>query len=262
MHIVAGTTLGGVIMGLNVFASRLTYRHSSDRANTWFSELPYVRRDARLMRQLAVGAILSESNWFPMNTLDPCKPRAQMRAWLQTSWMVTDSQQAHATLQWLLREGHSRIFNQIIELARTHDVDSIRAEISNRLGISRDDVELREFVDNYAACIPWLREGRFLLSPDSLERGTGAYDLGRAVTVARVAFGAGYLTKRQAMQAIHSAAAQAAQSFKSWAQFSDSYLLGRAIWSGVHDPSLVDMRKIVEALRNQPDSPWVRFGYL
>ncbi len=262
IQVVAGLTVGVVIASLSAFAARRAYRRSPDRTDVWFSKQPWKRDDPSLVRQLAVGGILNESNWFPINTLDPCKPRDEMRAWLQTAWGIASQAAAAEAIQSLITSGHARIFDEILTRAPGKSTEALFVEIEKMFaGTLPDDGDLREFVDNHAVCMPVLHEWGYLRSPDGHGLTTRAYDLGRAVTVARVAFGAGYLSQPQAMNAISQASALAAARFGSWSQFANSYMLGRAIWGSIHDPELENMHRIVEQLQRHPESPWVRFGW-
>jgi hypothetical protein len=62
------------------------------------------------------------------------------------------------------------------------------------------------------------------------------------------------------MALVRMAAFLAERSFGSWRQFATSYLLGRALWGGVDDPSFDAMVRIADELQRKPRSPWGRDG--
>ncbi len=261
LTIVSGLALGAGIGFLHLFFARRAYRLSPDRATEWFSERPLTRSDRTLMRQLAVGGILNENNFFPINAVDPCKSKKEMRAWLLDAWHVYDHYGATTEIEHLLDKGHGEIFDAILALSPQMDSETLRQHLEQRFGGPAAAADIREFVDNHAVCLPTLEAWGYLTSPADLERGTRAYDWGRAVTVARVARGAGYLTEREARGFIARAALLSAQAFDSWREFAVSYLLGRAIWGGIGDPHLKCMHEIAAQLQTHPHSPWVTEGW-
>jgi hypothetical protein len=202
------------------------------------------------------------NNAFPVNTLDPHKPRAGMRTWLTDFWNMRDPKQARECVQSLLMEGHSATFDRLIDAANQGDPDASRTHLEQ---VFVDDLEhnpeLGEFIAHHPEAIARLEALGFLVTQADVDRGTRAYDLGRAVVVSRVAFGAGYFNRAEAMTMIRMAAFVSQRTFKSWREFASSYLLGRALWGGVDDPDFEGMVRIVEELLRNPRSPWLRCGW-
>jgi hypothetical protein len=258
----AGVGVGMAFAAFKAVSDKRAFRSSADRAPEWFPRYPSAPEDGNSMRKLGVGAILSENNGFPVNTADPCKPKAEMREWLQSSWQVGSREDAEAAILHLIEEGHSRIFDTIIAESRQTNADNVLERIEQQLaGRGFAAGELAEFVEHHAECRSKLEAWAYLSSRKDMDRGTRAYDLGRAVTVARVAYGAGYLSARDTWVFIDMAAEQSAREFASWREFAVSYMLGRAIWSGVEDPDLENMHKIAVQLQTHPRSPWVTEGW-
>ena len=75
----------------------------------------------------------------------------------------------------------------------------------------------------------------------------------------RTGLGAGYLSRRNAIDMVMYAGDHARARFGSWKEYGTSVLLGRAIWGGVDDPSgmFEERAKIVKMLLNDPRSTWV-----
>ncbi len=262
LEVGAGLVVSAVIVFSSAFFARRAYRLSTGRGKYFFSERPWTRRDRTLIRQIAVGGVLNESNWFPINTVHPCKSKEEMRNWLRGSWDIDDSYGAAGTIEHMMAGGHCRIFDRIIALAPQMNVDTLQKHLELQFpGNPAHFSELREFIDNHAACLPTLEAWGYAASPADWERGTRAYDLGRAVTVARVAYGAGYLTEREAKGFVAEVATLSAQAFASWREFAVSYMLGRTIWGGVGHPELEEMHHIVTQLQTHPRSPWVTEGW-
>ncbi len=262
MKVVAGLAVGLVLAALSAFLSRRRWRHARERADTWFPEYPDIPENPVLRRQLAVGAVLSENNAFPINVLEPHKSRAEMREWLASWWDARDSEQARERIHALLAGGHAVTFDTLIAVAAEGDPDASREHLEEAFAAELDeDPELAEFISHHPEALSRLEALGYLVTPADIARGTRAYDLGRAVTVARAAFGAGYVKREEAMALVRMAAFLAARSSASWREFATSYLLGRALWGGVDDPSFDAMVRIADELQRNPRSPWVRDGW-
>lgn len=262
VKVVAGLVVGVALAALSAYLSRRHWRRSAERMETWFPEYPDVPDNPVLRRQLAVGAVLNENNAFPINVLDPHKSRAEMRDWLASSWSTRNAEQARERIHALLTGGHAVTFDALIAVAAEGDPDASREHLEEVFASELDeDPELAEFISHHPEAIARLEALGYLVTPADIARGTRAYDFGRAVTVARVAFGAGYLKREEAMALVRMAAFLAARSFASWRQFATSYLLGRALWGGVDDPSFDAMVRIADELLRNPRSPWMRDGW-
>jgi hypothetical protein len=262
MQIIAGTAAGLVLAASSAWMAKRRWQRSDERWAAWFPEASDVPENLDLTRELAVGAVLGVNNAFPVNTLDPHKPRAEMRAWLAGSWNTRNAVQAREAVQSLLMEGHSATFDLLIEAAAEGDPDASREHLEQ---VFVDDMqrnpELGGFIAHHPEAIARLEALGFLVTQADVDRGTRAYDLGRAVVVSRVAFGAGYFNRSEAMAMIRMAAFVSQRTFKSWREFATSYLLGRALWGGVDDPDFEGMVRIVEELLRNPRSPWQRCGW-
>ena len=262
VKVAAGLAVGLALAALSAFLSRRHWRRSRERAETWFSEYPDVPDNPVLRRQLAVGAVLSENNAFPVNVLEPHKSRDEMREWLATWWNAHDSDQTRERIHALLTGGHAMTFDTLIRVAAEGDPDASREHLEKAFEAElNEDPELAEFIAHHPEAISRLEALGYLVTLADVARGTRAYDLGRAVTVARVAFGAGHLKREEALALVRMAAFLAARSFASWRQFATSYLLGRAFWGGVDDPSFDAMVRITDELQRNERSPWVRDGW-
>ncbi len=244
-------------------------RWRREREQTWFPTLDGLPDNPTLNRQLAVGAVLGQNNMFPFNALDPRKSKSEMRAWLSGSWQVNSREQAQEALETLLNDGHSVIFDRLIaySTARPHETGNASEaendpETDDNDEYAYTDLAGGEYAANLPGALAWIQKFDPTVTSADLQRGTIAYDLGRATTVARVAFGAGYLKRAEAVAYVNAAAIASERRFGSWREFGISYLLGRAIWGGVNDPDFEGMALIVTELQRNPRSPWLRYGWL
>lgn len=80
-----------------------------------------------------------------------------------------------------------------------------------------------------------------------------AWDLVRAVNMARWAFICGYINEDEMWEAIRTTAGIAKESFNSWEEYGNSFAVGRGIWRGETD-DYETADEVVGALLNKEDS--------
>ncbi len=92
------------------------------------------------------------------------------------------------------------------------------------------------------------------------EAGIKAWDLSRVGTIMGFGYAAGYCTYEEALDGMLEAAKIAQQSFGSWEEFNQSYLLGYAYWSeeSLEDPdsSAAERASIIKELEAQANGPF------
>ena len=81
------------------------------------------------------------------------------------------------------------------------------------------------------------------------------WDYSRYLSVCSLAYVAGYFTEQEAWEIATPIAKKLQQSFHSWKEMGESYLLGRKIWSG-KDESQVEAIFQLLLNPNDPNSPW------
>jgi hypothetical protein len=86
------------------------------------------------------------------------------------------------------------------------------------------------------------------------------WDLGRLINVARAAYTAGWIDESTAWAHIMPAARRLQQSYSSWDELSQNYLLGRRYWAG-GDQTQAKFDAAAEWLRFSPQSPWQRLAW-
>ncbi|WP_078118112.1 DUF1266 domain-containing protein [Thiosocius teredinicola] len=264
IKIIAGLTVGAVIFAGSRWWDIRRARAALKRADAdelgWFSRIPH-KHNRNLTRQLSVGAILSESNLFPVNVIDPCKPKAEMQDWLRGAWNVNGPSEAMMQIQALLDGTHVYLFDEILQQSTVMDEHQLREYLSGDHG-PQGVAEINEFVDNFVNGQATFRNAGYLEANAAGELTTYGFDLGRAVTVTRVAVGAGYLSEEEARPLIEKAASICTQHFASWNEFARSFVLGRGIWGGVDDPNFNNMQEIANYWLTASASPWNVEGWL
>lgn len=203
-----------------------------------------------LLHGLACGAHLCYGNGDPWNTLDwhGAGYSAEVER-LEESWGISSREDWLETQQRLLECEVSPWFWDFVLGARL----ALEKEHGGRgpvdAGRWRDCVEatLRRVVEapegpQFDAFLVEMRgmvgkilryEARFradeLLGPDEVVRTVAAWDLGRASKMARWGRGARYATRAEMYDAIERVSAGVRSTYRSWAEFSAAYVMGRCL---------------------------------
>lgn len=89
--------------------------------------------------------------------------------------------------------------------------------------------------------------------------GAAAWDIGRAVFLARVCFERKLLSEKDVWEYLEAAYDRASRSFDSWDGFARSYIIGRAMWSaGTGENDSLGFYNVYKWLCKDPTSPWLR----
>lgn len=191
---------------------------------------------------LAASAILATANHESVTTLSPGESALEAASMLRNSWDISNHDELLQSLDWIDRGGHRQLFSAIG--ARTANVSS--DDLSNvvrRLGSEDANSVLvaHRYHEKYAA------------------QSITAWDYARYINVCRWGVAAGYLTDEEAWTHIMHAAQVLQQTFSSWSEFGENYLVGREFWS-LHQTKIdgEEMRSIYRRLLNTPGSAWNR----
>lgn len=223
---------------------------------------------------LACGAHLAVMNAVPWNTmgaeyLNYLSDRLTLREW----WGVETVQEWRSTIDQLLdRESRGPVDlvlalrNQTAQQAGvpvpTLDQATLGQAIADfcreRNAPLESYTELIETAGWVARCEHWMRRDA-VLPPDGYVATQVAWDLGRAVNMARWGVSAGFCDLAQAEQLMKYVGAQTAESYRAWYEMSAGYILGRTIKMGLQgDPEKTyqESLSIHRALIADPGSPW------
>ncbi len=249
-------SLIGILYWAKLVSARVEARPSAeDLSNRAFPVEPGVRTNAAEVRDLAIGAPLSSTWSFPINTIRTRATPDEMREILLDAWGVSTPEAARDTLRWLLDEGHREAFDAVLHTAGEEPSQTPPRTLYAQVGPGAA-AGLAEPWGHYLATHGALRSRGFLQSEADLERGTAAWDWSRTVTVARFALSAELLDEAEAWTYVREAGRRSRETFGSWEEFLRSYVIGRAVWNGMaqlDDPGITQM---IENVRSAPDSPW------
>ena len=171
-------------------------------------------------RLLAYGAPLFLYNDDNVDSLESTAGTDTLKEMLEEWWEVTDRKSALETISWLLNEGQHAGADPALTEIRQRGIEAITEE---------EKADLPETVL--------------------------AWDLVRAVNMARWAFICGYINEDEMWEAIRTTAGIAKESFNSWEEYGNSFAVGRGIWRGETD-DYETADEVVGALLNKEDSPW------
>lgn len=209
---------------------------------------------AERQRQLRLGLMHGEAINAYVDSLRTGLDKRAAASSLNDLWNISTSEQAQSTLGWLLMQGHRATWPHVLAIVRQHAMADWTASVYS-LGAQVDRDQLQSHLDHLAETLPQLQEWGVLSSQADLGRGIVAWDMGRAVHVARLCFDCGLVTEAQAWEVIAYAAATTARELTSWDEVAKSTLIGLAMWAGPGE-MLNNMKTISDACLNDADSPW------
>lgn len=205
------------------------------------------------IKALSVGAINGEQVSAYIDTLETGMDDARLTKGLGEAWDISDADSAGQTLEWLRTAGHRQYFETVYQILQTQPASEWRAAVESQLP-DADHEQVHGFVKNLAETIEDLKN-KDHLSPADFERGILAWDMGRLVVVARMAHDKGFLGEGVAWEYVGDALRQCKAVFSSWGELSNSYIIGRAMWSGA-GMMLDGLKEIAHDLLEKDGSPW------
>lgn len=195
---------------------------------------------------LATTAITFEFNGYRVKTLAgvTVTPDARQNAvdLLSKWWDVDNRDDLVKVLHWLQFEGHRAGFEA---LGRQVNAMS-RAQFKKASAdLSTEPDELHRLILVRKTCRPLGRKGIL------------AWDLVRYISLCRWGYAAGYLSEAEAWDRIMPAALRLQQSFRSWKDLQNDFLIGREYWSKTqNDQTGTQFRSIYKRFLNDKGGPW------
>ncbi|SDM26813.1 DUF1266 domain-containing protein [Allokutzneria albata] len=206
-----------------------------------------------LLHGLACGAHLCFGNGDPWNTLDwhgagYSSEVERLAEW----WGVHDRADWLDVQQRLVEREVSPWYWDFVLGTRNHvDAEAWRQRVAT------ENPVLTELVGKVLRY-----EARFradgLLPADGYVRSVAAWDFGRASQMARWGYGARYASRAEMEQALLRTAEASRAVYRSWAEFSAAYILGRCLHFDEEEFGTwyTDVLEAHHALMAAPNSPW------
>ncbi|MBP1650280.1 MAG: hypothetical protein H6Q26_437, partial [Bacteroidetes bacterium] len=95
---------------------------------------------------------------------------------------------------------------------------------------------------------------------DILKYGMIGWDCGRLVFLTRLCLEARIINESEAWAYIDAASELAHITYTDWESYAKSYILGRAMWGGIHSGNR-DVAAIARYLLEKDESPWLQLPW-
>lgn len=210
------------------------------------------------VRKIAVGALYAYQQGGYVDVMNPDIARSRLDTILTEWWGIRDRADALDNIRYLSSAPSAAMLPVVAEAAKSGDIVG-RERVADSV---TDDKDIKEHIMQQAGNLCEVKEQLvsegIVGSPDEIvATGVTAWDAGRLNFIARASFQKGYISEEECQDCISRAYDMACSAgYKSWKEFSDSYVLGRAIWSGN-----LDITPLAEDLLTKPESPWVRYPW-
>lgn len=194
---------------------------------------------------LAYGAPLSVLDQDNVDSLESNTDADMLKEMLEEWWEVTDKKTLFDNIEWLLNEGEHA------------DADLALSEIRKR-GLWNISEEEKEDEDSKIGDVVAIAEYMIFvngLTEHALPETVLAWDLVRAVNLARWGFICGYINEDEMWTSIKETAQIAKGKFNSWDEYGKSFAVGRGVWQGDSDDYEIANESVTTLLEDET-SPW------
>lgn len=208
-------------------------------------------------RKIALGAIYSEMTHAYINTLATGLDKSYVKGTLLHSyWRLKTAGEARAKLEYLRDKGF-RYYLPAIYKSLIAKTEEEQESIMDEYFIEEEDhgkafSQLHNLMDTMPEL---LQDGILQHEQDILKYGMIGWDCGRLVFLTRLCYEAGIITETEAWGFIDAASELARITYTNWESYAKSYVLGRAMWGGVHSGNR-DVAAIARYLLERGESPW------
>lgn len=194
---------------------------------------------------LAYGAPLFVLDQDNVDSLESNTDADMLKEMLEEWWEVTDKKTLFDNIEWLLNEGEHA------------DADLALSEIRKR-GLWNISEEEKEDEDSKIGDVVAIAEYMIFvngLTEHALPETVLAWDLVRAVNLARWGFICGYINEDEMWTSIKETAQIAKGKFNSWDEYGKSFAVGRGVWQGDSDDYEIANESVTTLLEDET-SPW------
>lgn len=200
---------------------------------------------------LAASALLTESNMGHHNTLaesdlTPGQIRAEKQS-LSQQWGIEDRTSLLLALSALDQAGHRSAFatiGQRVSGLSEQDLQAVLASVRGDKDATHGVTVARKYYQRLG------------------DKSLVGWDYSRYISLCRWGYSLGYLSAEEAWQGIMHAARIIRNTFSSWRELGENYLIGREFWS--YEQTQQDgkfMREVCDRLLSDAHSPWNRIPW-
>ena len=194
---------------------------------------------------IAASAILASFNHEPLNTLPSNGSAPATRKLLRDWWGISNRDDLLGALSWIEQGGHRQLFSELGSRTAQASPEQLKEALTH---LNSENANSVRVAHRYY--------GKFG------SQSIAGWDYGRYINLCRWGVTAGYLSEDEAWQHAMYAASVLQQTFGSWREFGENYLVGREFWS--LRQTTIDgnaMKGVYQRLLNDPASPWNRIPW-
>lgn len=208
-------------------------------------------------KKLACAINITHGKNISLNDLEVSFSPFQLSMLLEYQWNIKSEEDAIHTLDWLINEGHRKLFDKLWVLIKDIDVDEMEAHVN---GISAKLLVESNSYNLYGKAINLVNGYKHLMYSGCFRNNTQlnilSWDLVRAIYLCRLVYSSQYLSKDACLEYINKCAKQLFNTYGSWLELSEGYMLGLAMFTG-DDYQVEEMLMQHELLLSHRLSPWV-----
>jgi Protein of unknown function (DUF1266) len=222
--------IGGIavaFVGYMIFLQTMMKKKKEGQLNEFnktHSNTPLTEEQKRI---LSFGAILFYNRNEKLLGIKPETRLDEYSAGLKNQWEITNSAEAKQTLSDLMTLQKSNQFIQMLQQP-SEELNKIQKDIAKGLGIEHSVV--------------------------TQTKSAYAWDICRAVSLAKWCYWLGYLTEKETWGIMNSATLVATEVGKDWTDYTVSFLLGRTIQGFDLDDVIVESKVLLQGKTKFEDS--------
>jgi hypothetical protein len=213
-------------------------------------------------KKVALGAIYSEMVHAYINNLATGLDKSYVVGTLLHSyWKLKTADEARAKLVYLRDKGFRFYLPAIYKALVAKTEEDQELIMDEYFSEEEDHGKALSQLHNLMDTMPeLLQDGILQNEQDILKYGMIGWDCGRLVFLTRLCYEARIINKKEAWEFIDAAHELAKITYTDWESYAKSYVLGRAMWGGVHAGNR-DVAAIAKYLLEKEDSPWIRMPW-
>jgi hypothetical protein len=194
---------------------------------------------------IAASAILATFNRESPGTLSSGGDPAGTRKLLHDAWGISSRNDLLGALAWIEQGGHRQLFSELGARTSKASPEQLKDALSRLNSENANSVRVaHRYYEKFGT------------------QSITAWDFARYINLCRWGIAAGYISEDEAWPRVMYAAGILQQTFGSWSEFGQNYLVGREFWS-LHQTGIDGqaMRAICQRLLSDPGSPWNRIPW-
>jgi hypothetical protein len=208
---------------------------------------------------LLVGSMYAEQQSAYLNSYETGLNKPEITKLVETYWGIQNQNDALEVLQGLHYKNQDDNLNIVYKAieGKENYVEILKS------GLSNDKATFDYYLDFYRKInnvIPELIEQNLITDFSQLKKAKdSAWNYGRGVFLSRCCYELGYLSEKELKEYIAKSYAGIKNYCSTWQEYTNSYILGRAIWGGSNNSGMI---QIANDLLNNEKSPLKNKKYL